>query len=63
MMNRQFSNIEKLSFDDMADWFWAGLAALFAIKKEKKLDYKYLISFVVFLALLVPQLICLINNV
>ena len=32
------------------------------IKKEKKLDYKYLISFVVFLVLLVPHLIWLINN-
>ena len=32
------------------------------IKKEKKYDYKYLISFVVFLALLVPHLIWLIDN-
>ena len=32
------------------------------IKKEKKFDYKYLISFVVFLVLLVPHLIWLINN-
>ena len=32
------------------------------IKKEKKFDYKYLISFVVFLVLLVPHLIWLIDN-
>ena len=32
------------------------------IKKEKKYDYKYLISFTVFLILLVPHLIWLINN-
>jgi len=32
------------------------------IKKEKKFDYKYLISFVVFLVLLVPHLIWLIGN-
>ena len=32
------------------------------VKKEKKFDYKYLISFVVFLVLLVPHLIWLIDN-
>ena len=32
------------------------------IKKEKKFDYKYLISFVVFLVLLAPHLIWLIDN-
>ena len=32
------------------------------IKKEKKYDYKYLISFTVFLVLLIPHLIWLINN-
>ena len=32
------------------------------IKKEKKYDYKYLISFVVFLVLLIPHLIWLIDN-
>ena len=31
MANRQFSNIENLSFDDMAGRLWAGKAALFAI--------------------------------
>ena len=32
------------------------------IKKEKKYDYKYLISFAVFLVLLIPHLIWLIDN-
>ena len=31
MANRQFSNIENLSFDDMAGRLWAGEAAVFAI--------------------------------
>ena len=36
MANRQFSNIENLSFDDMAGRLWAGEAAVFAIWKDKK---------------------------